>query len=175
MCKMIADEMPENIRNYVESANVTERGFPTGTQEEVDDLANFIAENVELVVARLSAEDADLREQEVFLAAAEFMVPSAYVEFLDRMVEELAVRQTPNYLKTVERGLDAGTKKLGFLAFNFRHQAIIELCEKAQKTLPVESRLQTVLTDILSGEQKLQIGAALFMENLPRPETLPQE
>ena len=167
--------MPQNISDYLETASVTERGFPSGTQEQIDNLANYIAENMNTVVNDFGEIAPDARRQNLLLAVSEFMAPLPYVQFLEKLVDKLQAQQGGIDAGVIEQALNAGTKKMGFLAFNFQHQAVVDLCQKAKAALPQTSGSQQMLTDVLSGEQRKQIGAALFMENLPQPETLPAE
>jgi len=163
------------IADYIETGNVSERGIPTGTIEQINALAGYMANNTDDVVERFDEIAPDIRRKNLLISVSEFMEPQQYIHFLDKLLDGLQVGQKGVDARVVEQAFSAGNKKMGLLAFNFQNQEVVNLCQKAKNTLPQTSSAQQVLTDILSGEQRTQIGAALFMENLPEPEMLPTE
>jgi hypothetical protein len=67
----------------------------------------------------------------------------------------------------------AKTVKQGFLAYNYQHQTVRALCERAKLQFSTDPDVQRLMADILSGDQKRQAGAALAMERRTEPEILP--
>lgn len=175
MARLPLNAMPEDISDYIATASVGERGFPSGTQEQISALASYIADNTDEVMGQFAEIAPDARRQNLLIAVSEFMTPESYLQFLNELLDKFQAGDVLMNAGVIERALDAGTKKMGFLAFNFQHQAVVDLCQKAKDALPPTSRMQLTLDNILSGDQKTQIGATLFMESLPQPEVLPVE
>ena len=167
-----ANAIPTSIVEFIEVGSVNERGVPNGTEVQVNELSDYMTNHLEEVINNFGELAPDRRRQTLLFAVSELMPPESYLQFLDKLVDALQAEQAGMTAKIVEQALSAGTKKMGFLAFNFENQTVIDLCQKAKEVLPSTSRRQEFLTDILSGEQRKQIGAVLAMENLPQPETL---
>lgn len=163
--------MPPEAVDYLRDASVTEFGTLTGSSKQVDDFVNFVKENWEDILAEVDTVASDGRKQLILVAAAEFLTPADYISFLSGLLDQY---QAGKVMKsTVEYAMEGGVKKYGFLAFNYQHPAVRALCERGQMLFAAEAEALQLMTDILSGEQRKQMGAALASENRPAPETLP--
>lgn len=166
-----AIEMSPSIQTYLETATVTEFGYPSGTEQQRTEFTNWLTANWSAVLAEIDTVAPDERRQRVIVAGAEFLSGTNYVSFLSGLLDKYEVGKVKKAVAI--DALSPGGKKYGFLAFNYQHPTVQTLCNRAKTLFPSDAELQSLMDDILSGEQGKQAGAALAMENRPEPEILP--
>jgi hypothetical protein len=175
MCLLVetlkAIEMPSNIQTYLQTATVTEFGFPSGTEQQRTDFTTWLTANWSAVLADIETVAPDERRQKVIVAGAESLPGTNYVSFLSGFLDKYEAGKAKKAVAI--EAMSPGGKKYGFLAFNYQHPTVQALCLRAKALFPSDAALQTLMTDTLSGEQGKQAGAALAMENRPEPEILP--
>jgi hypothetical protein len=166
-----AIEMPPNIQTYLQTATVTEFGFPSGTEEQRTEFTTWLTANWSAVLAGIDVVAPDERRQRVIASGAEFLSGTNYLTFLSGFLDKCEAGKVKK--SAALTALSAGGRKIGFLAFNYQHPTVQALCNRSKLLFPGEAELQSLMNDILSGEQRKQDGAWLFMENRPEPEILP--
>ena len=166
-----AIEMPSNIQTYLQTATVTEFGFPSGTEQQRTEFTAWLTTNWAAVLDDIETAAPDERRQRVVVASAEFLAGTNYISFLSRLLDKY---ESGKVNKSVAlAALSAGGRKIGFLAFNYQHPTVQTLCTRAKTLFLSDTEFQSLMNDILSGEQRKQDGAWLFMESRPEPEILP--
>lgn len=169
--KISAIDMSPAIQTYLETANVTEFGYPSGTEQQRTEFANWLTSNWSAVLADIDTVAPNERLQRVIVAGAEFLSGANYISFLSGLLDNYEAQKVKKAVAI--DALSPGGKKYGFLAFNYQHPTVQALCNRAKTLFANNAELQSLMNDVLSGEQGKQAGAALAMENLPEPETLP--
>lgn len=164
-------EMSPAIQAYLQKASVTESGYPSGTQQERTEFTSWLTANWSAVLAEIDTVAPDERRQTVIIAGAEFLSGANYVSFLSGLLDKYEAGKVKK--AALIGAMSPGGKKYGFLEFNYQHPSVRTLCERAKSLFSDNTELQVLMTDVLSGEQGKQTGAALFMENRPEPEILP--
>ena len=105
------------------------------------------------------------------VAGAEFLSSTDYVSFLSGWLDKY---QAGKVTKAAAIGaILADGKKSGFLAFNYQHQTVINLCNRVKSIFTNEAAVQGSMNEVLSGAQKRQAALAAFNEGRPEPEILP--
>lgn len=175
MCLLVenvkAIEMPPNIQTYLQTAIVTELGFPSGTEQQRTEFTSWLTANWFAVLTDIETVAPDERRQRVVVAGAESLTGTNYVSFLSGVLDKYEAGKVKKAVAI--DAMSPGGKKYGFLAFNSQHPTVQALCNRAKTLFPSDAALQTLMTDTLSGVQGKQAGAALAMENRPEPEILP--
>ena len=163
--------VPAGIQAYLNSATVTEFGYPSGTEQERQDFKNWLTANWIEILAEIDAVASEERKQRIITAGAEFLAGPKYIEFLARLMTQFEAGKVTK--SVVIDAMSPGGQKYGFLAFNFQHPSVRTLCNRAKTLFPEDPEFQSLMTNILSGAQGKQAGAALAMENRPEPEIIP--
>ena len=166
-----AIDMSPSIQTYLETASVTELGYPSGTEQQRTEFTNWLTANWSAVLTDIDTVAPDERRQRVLAAGAESLSGTDYVSFLSGLLDKYESGKVKKAAALA--ALSPGGKKYGFLAFNYQHPTVQALCNRAKTLFPSDAELQSLMNDILSGEQGKQAGAALAMENRPEPEILP--
>ena len=169
--KTSAIDMSPSIQTYLETASVTEFGYPSGTEQQQTEFTDWLTANWSAALAEIDAVAPDERRQRVITAGAESLPGTDYVSFLSGLLDKYEAGKVKKAVAIA--ALSPGGKKYGFLAFNYQHPSVQSLCNRAKTLFPSDAELQSLMDDILSGEQGKQAGAALAMENRPEPEILP--
>lgn len=164
-------EMPSNIQTYLQTATVTEFGFPSGPEQQRTEFTTWLTTNWSAVLADIETVAPDERRQRVIVAGAEFLSGANYLACLAGLLDKYELGKVKKAAAIT--ALSAGGRKIGFLAFNYQHPTVQALCNRAKTLFSGDAELQSLMNDILSGEQRKQDGAWLFMENRPEPEILP--
>jgi len=175
MCLLVenlkAIEMPSNIQTYLQTATVTEVGFPSGTEQQRTEFTTWLTANWSAVLSDIDVVAPDERRQKVIVAGAESIPGTNYVSFLSGWLDKY---QAGKVTKSAAIGaILADGKKSGFLTFNYQHQTVINLCNRVKSIFTNESAVQESMNEILSGAQKRQAALAAFNEGRPEPEILP--
>jgi hypothetical protein len=166
-----AIEMPPNIQTYLQKATVTEVGFPSGTEQQRTEFTTWLTANWSAVLSDIETVAPDERRQKVVVAGAEFLSSTDYVSFLSGWLDKY---QAGKVTKAAAIGaILADGKKSGFLAFNYQHQTVINLCNQVKSIFTNEAAVQGSMNEVLSGAQKRQAALAAFNEGRPEPEILP--
>lgn len=166
-----AIDMPSNIQTYLQTATVTEFGFPSGNEQQRTEFTIWLTTNWASVLDEIDVVAPDERRQRVVVAGSEFLSGVNYLTFLSGLLDKYELGKVKKAAATT--ALSAGGRKIGFLAFNYQHPTVQALCNRAKTLFPSDAELQSLMNDILSGEQRKQDGGWLFMENRPEPEILP--
>jgi hypothetical protein len=166
-----AIEVPPNIQTYLQTATVTEFGFPSGTEQQRTEFTTWLTANWSAVLSDIETVAPDERKQKVIVAGAESLPGTNYVSFLSGFLDKYEAGKVKKVVGI--EAMSPGGKKYGFLAFNYKHPTVKTLCNRAKALFPSDAALQALMTETLSGEQGKQAGAALAMENRPEPEILP--
>lgn len=166
-----AIEMPANIQTYLQTAAVTEFGFPSGTEQQRTEFTTWLTTNWPAVLDEIEAVAPDERRQKLIAAGAESLPGTNYVSFLSGFLDKYEAGKVKKAVAI--EAMSPGGKKYGFLAFNYQHPSVQALCNRAKTLFPSDAEVQTLMTETLSGEQGKQAGAALAMENRSEPEILP--
>lgn len=163
--------MPPNIQTYLQKATVTEVGFPSGTEQQRTEFTTWLTANWSAVLSDIETVAPDERRQKVVVAGAEFLSSTDYVSFLSGWLDKY---QAGKVTKAAAIGaILADGKKSGFLAFNYQHQTVINLCNQVKSIFTNEAAVQGSMNEVLSGAQKRQAALAAFNEGRPEPEILP--
>jgi hypothetical protein len=166
-----AIEMPPNIQTYLQTATVTEVGFPSGTEQQRTAFTTWLTANWAAVLADIETVAPDERRQKVIGSGAEFLPSTDYVSFLSGWLDKYQAGKVTK--PAAINAVLADGKKSGFLAFNYQHQTVINLCNRVKSIFTNESAVQQSMNEVLSGAQRRQAALAAFNEGRPEPEILP--
>jgi hypothetical protein len=163
--------MTPEITAYLASGSVTELGTLAGTPTQVNAFIEFVRRNWSAILNDLDAVAPDEKRQLLIISAAESLSPTDYMTFLSALLDKF---QSNKVKKAVAiAALSPGAKKYGFLAFNYKHTSVKNLCNRAKEVFADVADVKELMNETLSGEQGKQIGAALAAENRAQPEVLP--
>lgn len=118
MARLPLNAMPEDISDYIATASVGERGFPSGTQEQISALASYIADNTDEVMGQFAEIAPDARRQNLLIAVSEFMTPESYLQFLNELLDKFQAGDVLMNAGVIERALMPAPKN-GFLGIQF--------------------------------------------------------
>lgn len=163
--------VPAGIQAYLNSATVTEIGYPSGTEQERQDFKKWLTANWIEILAEIDTVASEERKQRIITAGAEFLTGPKYIEFLASLMTQFEAGKVKK--SVIIDAMSQGGQKYGFLAFNFQHPSVRTLCNRGKTLFPEDSEFQSLMANILSGAQGKQAGAALAMENRPEPEIIP--
>jgi hypothetical protein len=166
-----AVDMPPSIQAYLQSATVTEVGFPSGTEQQRTEFTTWLVANWAAVLADIEIVAPDERRQMVVAAGAEFLQGKDYLSFLSGWLDKFQGGKVTK-AATVSAILADGNKS-GILAFNYQHQTVVDLCSRVKSIFINDAALLEAMDEILSGARKRQAALAAFNEGRPQPEILP--
>lgn len=166
-----AIEMPPSIQTYLQTATVTEVGFPSGTEQQRADFTTWLTANWSAILSDIENIAPDERRQKVVAAGAEFLPSTAYVSFLSGWLDKYQAGKVTK--AAAISAILADGKKSGFLAFNYQQQTVINLCNRVKSIFTNETALEESMDEVLSGAQKREAALAAFNEGRPEPEMLP--
>ena len=168
---LMAIDPPQNIKDYLHAGTVTEYGVLSELNGNGKVFVEYVVPNFNIILTELSTIAPTAKQQLLVVAAIEFVQNQDYLSALNKLCDLKAAGTLSD--EVLDFAIRGTRIKKGFLSYNFQNTKTRQLIQRVQGLLPVNSPIQSLLADILSGSQKAKDHDFFELNDLPEPTPLP--
>ena len=167
-----AFEMEPEMKQYLDTAEVSEDGVPSGTIDLADfPFRDYVCSNWRSVLDNIETIAPLPRQQSVLVATATLLPSNVYLQFIEEAINK---SEQGKISKTVIRNgvIFPGPLRYGFLASNYQNSSVQSMCEKVKQLFPNDDQVQNYVIAILTGEARTEAEKWALENNRSAPEML---
>ncbi len=167
----MAFKMEPEMQAYLNSAQVTEDGIPSGDYHGPSSFRSYLRANWREILDNIQTIAPNRPQQAVIFATAAFLPSPEYLDFMAATIDQFE-KGNLDATAVRHRVLFPPRHRYGFLQFNYQNPQVRSICEKAKRLFPSDQQLQEYLSDILSGAGKEHAEDWLSQNKMKPPEVL---
>lgn len=174
-----ASDLPSSVKTYLQTQHLLDEGdrpLPDCNATRTGSgnvFVQYTLSNWSAMLDNLGSIAPTPKQQKLVIRAIEYLPQRDYLKALYKLCDLSAAGVVKS--ETLEFAVRARTPKNGILSNNYQDAQVVQLVQHLQSVFPKDSKIQGLLSDILSGKQKAVDRQWADDDDLPAPATLPAQ